>query len=160
MELFDGGGACLGLSGKKQRQLNVFKNRERMQKLKRLENKSNFFAAQQSQAGVLQSGCIGTVEDHATRCGKIHRAREIEQSRFAAAAAADQRNEFPAVYLERNIVKRADALAIGEVVLTDILERDDGHNSKLCFCRTRRAEFLFEFRATSSLEPVLSQSRR
>ncbi len=76
-----------------------------MQKLERLENESDFFATQQGQAGVFQSGRIDAVKQDATGRREIHCAGEIEQRGFAAAAAPDKRDKFAAIYVERNIAE-------------------------------------------------------
>ena len=103
-ELFAGSGTRIGLSGEKQRQLDIFKNSERVQKLKRLENETDFFAAEPCEAGVVQSGRLDAVEEYPAGGGEIHRAGEIEQSGFAAAAAPDESYKVSTVYVQRNIV--------------------------------------------------------
>ena len=79
--------ARTGLPCKEQRQLDVFKYRQRVQQLERLKNEANFLATQLGQPAIFQRRRGNSVQKHVTPRGKIHRTCQIEQRGFSAAAA-------------------------------------------------------------------------
>src|SRR5712691_5552843 len=111
--------ARVWLTGEKQRKLHVFENRQRVQELERLKNETDFFAAEARQSGIVERGGHNALEKQLAGSGEIHGAGEIEQRRFSATAASLEGYELTARNIQRDAVKRAHTLSIGEVVLTD-----------------------------------------
>src|SRR6266478_1341573 len=122
-------GTCVRLAREKQGQLNVFEDRQRVQKLERLENEPDLVAPKACEPRVIQRGCYHAIEKHASGSGEIHRAGKIQQRRFSATAAPHESYKLTGRHIQCDTVKSAYALAIGQIVLTYILQRDDGHFS-------------------------------
>src|SRR6266849_494871 len=124
-----GSGASVGLAGKKKGQFDVFESGQGVQQLERLKNEADFFPAKLGERGVFESGCGNSVEQDMPRSGEVHRAGQVQEGRLTATAATDQRDKFTAGDFERETIERTHALAVGEVVLDNVLERDDGHSA-------------------------------
>jgi len=101
----------VSLTREQQRQLNIFKNGKGLQQLEGLENKSDFFSAQLSEASIIQ----------------VHGASKIEKSRFSAAASADQRDELAALNVQRDAIQRVDVFTVIRIVFGNILQGKYGH---------------------------------
>src|SRR5947208_1236136 len=108
--------ARTGLPCKEQRQLDVFKYRQRVQQLKRLKNEANSLAAQLRQAAVFQRRRRNSVQKHVAGSGKIHRACQIKQRGFSATAASHHRHKFASLNVQGNTAERMHALAVRQIV--------------------------------------------
>ena len=124
---FPGRFARVVFSGEEQWQFDVFKNRQRVQQLKRLKNEANSLAPQLGQAVVFQGRRRDSVQKHLTRRRKIHGSGKIEQRGLSAAAAPYQRHKLAALYVQRKTFERMHWLAIRQIIFRNVFERKYGH---------------------------------
>src|SRR5260370_30759 len=108
-------------------QVALFKFRTRRNHVKTLEKQSAFCPATPGLRIILKRCCCPAIHQHRAGSRKVHGARQAQQCRLAAPAATHQRNELPARNLQRQIVKRPDRLIVREIVLGDVLERENRH---------------------------------
>ena len=90
---------------KEGRQGHVFRDGERRDQPKVLKDKTDLFASQMRSFLLSQMLNGPAKELKCSRSWCVHAAEEIEQRRFAGARRADDRNEFAALQLERNVVE-------------------------------------------------------
>ena len=107
----------VSLTRQQQRQLNIFENGKGLQQLEGLENKSYFFSAQLSEAGIIQGRSSYPIQQDLAGSGEVHGASKIEESRFSAAASADQRDELAALNVQRDAIQRVDVFTVIRIVL-------------------------------------------
>jgi hypothetical protein len=110
-------------AGKEKGKLDVLNDAQSVQQLKRLEDNADFFTAKGGQLRFVE-----LIGDHAVKADlsagrEIHGAGEMQQSRLAASAAADERNELTGPDLKRHPIECTDRSSVGDVVLHYMLQR-------------------------------------
>src|SRR5258708_6327539 len=113
--------------GEEQRQFDVFKNRQRVQQLKRLKNEANPVAPQLGQATISQGRRRNSIQKYLARRRKIHGTGQIEQRRFSAAAPPHQSYKLAALNVQGKTAERMHGLPIRQIVFRDILQRKYRH---------------------------------
>src|SRR5438270_1031062 len=78
------------------------------------------------------------VDDDFTRGWEIHCTRQIEQSRFTAATAANERDNLTRLDSERDAVERTDLVIIARVIFEDVSEFDQPHRADFSFMNLQR----------------------
>jgi hypothetical protein len=120
-------GAGVRLSSQQEGQFHIFENGERVQQLKRLEDKTDFIAPQTRELSVFEGRRRNSVNQNLAGTREVHRTGEIEKSGFSTSAAADEGDELSSGEVKRDAVQRMDRLAVAQIILVNILQRENGH---------------------------------
>jgi hypothetical protein len=67
----------------------------------------------------------GTVQQHLAAGGRVQPGHDLQQRALAAAAGSDQRDELARPRREPDVLQRVDGLAVGEVDLAEVANRDE-----------------------------------
>src|SRR5262249_41468781 len=110
-EAVERGLARIGSSRKEKRQLDVFDDAERIDELEGLENEADFFAAELCESSIFARVSACAVEKDFADRGEVHCPGKIEQGGFAAAAAANDGDNFAGRDFEGDAVERVNELA-------------------------------------------------
>jgi hypothetical protein len=98
-----------------------------VEELKRLKDEADFFTPETGERGICEGGGGLAVYQDFARGWKIHSSTEVEESGFAAAAAADKGDELAGVDGEGDVFESGDGGAFAGIEFGDTAGFKNGH---------------------------------